>query len=100
MARTFASSSWSVRPSSSTPARENRHPYPLVLVAKIVGLTNREIGTILFAAFALANHLLAFARVIVAPLHEAEAPQLEHLWVLSNGQPARAANHKEDRDRQ
>jgi hypothetical protein len=43
-------------PSSSTPATEKRHPYPLVLVAKIVGLTNRAMGTMLFAALAAVNH--------------------------------------------
>jgi hypothetical protein len=53
---------------------------------------NRAIGTMLHAAPALANHgtnlaCSVFARVIVGLLAEAQAPELEHLWVFANDQP-------------
>src|SRR5580658_4974585 len=61
------------------------------------GLTKREIGTMLHAAPAFANHGVSFncslfARVIVGLLAEAEAPELEHLWVFANDEPS--ANRK------
>jgi hypothetical protein len=53
------------------------------------GPTKREIGTMLHAAPALANHGVCrdcsvFARVIVALLVEAQAPELKHLWVFAD----------------
>ena len=49
----------------------------------------------LHAAPAFANHGVClicsvFARVIVALLAEAEAPQLKHLWVFTDDQPCAA----------
>src|SRR5579875_3157958 len=87
-----ASSSRSVRLSSSIPASEKRHPKPPPLSAKMWSLTKRAIGTMLQAAPALANHGVffccsVFARVIVAFLVEAEAPELKHLWVLPHDEP-------------
>src|SRR5260370_40514297 len=79
------------------PSSENRQPYPPPLSAKMLGPTNRAIGTMLHAAPAFANHGVcfncsAFARVIVALLVEAQAPQLEHLWVSADDEPC-AARH-------
>src|ERR1700733_9238024 len=56
------------------------------------GLTKREIGMMLHAAPALANHGVClncslFARVIVGLLAEAETPELEHLWVFADDEP-------------
>src|ERR1700678_2818586 len=64
------------------------------------GPTNREIGTMLHAAPAFANHGVSlicsvFARVIVALLAEAQAPQLEHLWVFADAKPRAARHHWE-----
>src|SRR5215472_7934863 len=58
----------------------------------MLGPTKRAIGTMLHAAPALANHGVCFscsvfARVIVRPLVEAQAPQLEHLLVFTNDEP-------------
>src|SRR5579875_3590355 len=55
-------------------------------------LTKRAIGTTLHAAPAFANHgtnfaCSVFARVIVGLLAEAQAPELEHLWVFTNDEP-------------
>src|SRR5258706_15088961 len=105
MDRTRASSSWSFKPSSSTPDRENRHPYPPPLRAKIFGPTKRAIGTMLQAAPAFANHGVCFncslfARVIVGFLVEAQAPELEHLWVFADDEPCRTYKHREAENRQ
>src|SRR5271168_3014866 len=63
------------------------------------GPTNREIGTMLEAAPAFANHGVyldcsVFAWVIVALLVEAQAPELEHLWVFADDQPRAARHHR------
>src|SRR6266849_113169 len=105
MDRIRASSSWSVRPSSSMPVKENRHPYPPPLRAKIFGPTNRAIGTMLHAAPALANHgtdflCSVFARVIVAPLSEAQAPELEHFGMFPDDEPRCAHHQGKAEDRQ
>src|SRR5580698_7474810 len=90
--RSCDSSSWSVSPSSSTPVSRKKHPYPPPFKAKMFSLTKREMGTMLHAAPALANHgtclsCSLFARVIVALLVEAQAPELKHLWVFANDEP-------------
>jgi hypothetical protein len=59
------------------------------------GPTKRDIGTMLQAAPAFANHGVSlscsvFARIIVALLAEAEAPELEHLWVIADDEPRAA----------
>ena len=59
----------------------------------------------LHAAPAFANHGVclicsAFARVIVALLAEAEAPQLKHLWVFADDQPCAARECWKTQDRQ
>src|SRR5229473_1723461 len=92
MDRIRESSCRSVKPSSSIPVSTNRQPYPPPLRAKMLGPTKRAIGTMLHAAPAFANHGVCFdcsvfARVIVALLGEAQAPQLEHLWVFADDQP-------------
>jgi hypothetical protein len=100
-----ASSSWSVNPSSSMPVRENRHPYPPPLSAKTFGPMKREIGTMLHAAPALANHGVClycsvFARVIVGLLVEAEAPESEHLWVFTDDEPCTNRERRKGHHRQ
>src|SRR6202012_2080628 len=55
-------------------------------------LTKRARGTMLHAAPAFANHgtnfaCSVFARVIVALLVEAQAPELKHLWVFADDEP-------------
>ena len=49
--------------------------------------TKCESGTILVAAPALVNHGALFAWVIVAPLLQAQRPELKHLGVLANDKP-------------
>src|SRR5260370_26327596 len=105
MDRIRASSSRSVRPSSSMPARENRHPYPPPLRAKMFGPTKRAIGTMLHAAPALANHgtsflCSVFTRVIVARLPKAQAPELKHLGMFADNEPRCAHHHGKAEDRQ
>ena len=41
-----------------------------------------------------------FARVIVALLAEAETPELEHLWVITNDQPCTAGERWKGEDGQ
>ena len=70
-----------------------------------VSLTKRAIGTMLHAAPALANHgtnlaCSVFARVIVALLAEAQAPELEHLWVFANDEPCANGKRGEGHHRQ
>ena len=60
----------------------------------VFGPTKRAIGTMLQAAPAFANHGVCFscsalARVIVALLVEAQAPELKHLRVFADDQPRR-----------
>src|SRR5271168_5582587 len=67
--------------------------------------TKRDIGTMLHAAPALANHGVClscsvFARVIVGLLVEAEAPELEHLWVFTNDEPRAHGKRGEGEHRQ
>ena len=74
-------------------------------VANMFSLTNRAIGTMLQAAPTFANQgtclsCSLFARIIVALLVEAEAPQLEHLWVFADDEPctnseARNGHHRQ-----
>src|ERR1700733_12307770 len=71
----------------------------------MLGLTKRDIGTIEHAAPAFANHgtnLLCsvFARVIIGPLVEAQAPELEHLWVFADDQPTTCREQRERDDRE
>src|SRR5579875_1719658 len=65
----------------------------------------RAIGTMLQAAPAFANHGVflccsVFARVIVAFLAEAQAPELQHLWVFANNEPGRDSERRECHHRQ
>src|SRR5438270_1287590 len=65
----------------------------------------REIGTIEQAAPAFANHGIylicsVFARVIVGFLAEAQAPELEHLWVFTNDEPRGGSQRGEGHHRQ
>jgi DNA-binding transcriptional LysR family regulator len=61
--------------------------YPPPLRAKMREPTKCERGIILLAAPALVNHGALFAWVIVAPLLQAQRPQLKHLRVLTDDQP-------------
>jgi hypothetical protein len=49
--------------------------------------TKCESGTMLVAAPALANHGALFAWVIVAPLLQAQRPELKHLGMLADDEP-------------
>src|SRR5271156_5094899 len=67
------------------------------------GPTKREIGIMLQAAPAFANHgtclsSSVFARIIVASLVEAQAPELKHLWVFADDQPCAAREHRKCED--
>src|SRR6266851_3646976 len=105
MDRIRESSSRSVKPSSSIPVSANRQPYPPPFRAKMFGPTKRAIGTMLHAAPALVNHgtnflCSVFARVIVARLSKAEAPELEHLGMFADDEPRCAHHHGKTEDRQ
>src|SRR6266567_5238029 len=65
----------------------------------------RAIGTMLHAAPALANHGVylicsVFARVIVRPLAQTQAPKLKHLWVFTNDEPRGGSERGEGHHRQ
>ena len=67
--------------------------------------TNREIGTMLQAAPAFANHGVffccsIFARVIVGLLAEAETPELEHLRMFADDEPRARSKRWEAKNRQ
>jgi hypothetical protein len=63
-------------------------------------VTKRTMGMMLFEAPASVNHGLAFARVIVALLGPAQAPQLEHLWVFADDDRADHGDRDEHDDGQ
>jgi hypothetical protein len=60
--------------------------------------TKCEIGTMLVAAPAFVNHGALFARVIVAPLLQAQRPELKHLGVLANDEPCSKQQRRKAED--
>src|ERR1700744_1857026 len=65
----------------------------------------REMGTIEQAAPAFANHGVClycsvFARVIIRLLVEAQAPELKHLWVVTDDEPCADSKRRKRHHRQ